>query len=564
MPRKALSISHILLAAFLLAGLVPAVVITAMAFSAARDTLQAEIGHELQARAAAASSEVDRMMFERLQNLASWRRLEIMQELRVGDIDKRLSRFLAELKVSYAGVYLALHVVDTNHLVVASSEPQLLGRRYAPPASGPGIALPHDGVQALALGGDRLPLAAPILDTLEGGNAGTLYAEFDWGQVRQILATASSDGSSVALRDRRGRLLAATEHWPEHLQQPNISASVESGGYQSFPGFGWSITMLQPKSVALAPVRQMGWAFVLLLAATIVIAALVMIPVAANIARPLDRLTHFTRNFIREQRAVPPPTGGPAEIRELSSAFNQMIQDLERLKQNLTHAAKLAMVGEMAAALTHEVRTPLGILRSSAQLLLREPGLSEEGREVCGFIISETERMNRLISTLLDSARARPPELLPVDLQGLAQQVAAMLAAQAGKRNIALHCAEGVADATTLCDKEQITQVLLNLLLNALQILPEGGRIEVAVRREHDSIVIDVADDGPGIAPELCERVFDPFFTQREGGIGLGLAVVRQIVAAHHGSISAGRSDLGGALFRLRLPAAGNQDTIAP
>jgi len=302
----------------------------------------------------------------------------------------------------------------------------------------------------------------------------------------------------------------------------------------------------------------------ILLAATIVIAALVMIPVAANIARPLDRLTHFTRNFIREQRAVPPPAGGPAEIRELSSAFNQMIQDLERLKQNLTHAAKLAMVGEMAAALTHEVRTPLGILRSSAQLLLREPGLSEEGREVCGFIISETERMNRLISTLLDSARARPPELLPVDLQGLAQQVAAMLAAQAGKRNIALHCAEGAADATTLCDKEQITQVLLNLLLNALQILPEGGRIEVAVRREHDSIVIDVADDGPGIAPELCERVFDPFFTRREGGIGLGLAVVRQIVAAHHGSISAGRSDLGGALFRLRLPAAGNQDTIAP
>jgi signal transduction histidine kinase len=564
MLRKALSISHILLAAFLLTGLLPAAVMTAMAFSAASDTLQAEIGHELQARAAAASSEVDRMMFERLQNVASWSRLEIMQELRVGDVDKRLSRFLSELKASYSSVYVELHAVDANHIIVASSEPQRLGEKFDPPVSSPGIALSHDGVLALALSADRLPLTATVVDTLEGGSAGSLYAVFDWGQIRQILTTATSDGNSVALLDRRDTILAATEHWREHQQEPHISASVEAKGYQNFPGFGWRITMVQPKSIALAPVRQMGWAFVLLLVSTIVIAALIVIPVSASLARPLHRLTDFARNFIREQRAVPPPTGGPAEIRELSSAFQQMILDLEQLKENLTHAAKLAMVGEMAAALTHEVRTPLGILRSSAQLLLREPGLSEEGREVCGFIITETERMNRLISTLLDSARARPPELLQINLAGLAQQVIAMLQSQAGKKNIALQFT-GTSDAslaTASCDKEQITQVLLNLLLNALQILPDGGRIEVALRREADSVLLEVADDGPGIAPEFCERVFDPFFTQRSGGIGLGLAVVRQIVAAHGGEIGAGRSHLGGALFRLRLPAGSNQVTI--
>lgn len=564
MLRKALSISHILLAAFLLAGLVPATVMTAMAFSEARDALETEIGHDLQARASATVIEVDRMMFERLQNLASWSRLEIMQELRVGDVDKRLSRFLAELKISYSGVYVELHAVNTSQVIVASSEPERLGQQYAPPGSGPGIALSQDGVRALALTADRLPLATAVADTLEGGNAGTLYAVFDWGQVRQILASASSDGSSIALSDRRGRLLAATDNWTRHRQEPHIAASAEARGYQGFPGFGWSVTVAQPKAVALAPVRQMGRAFILLLVTTLVIAVLVVVPVSANIARPLGRLSDFARNFIREQRAVPPPTGGPSEIRELSSAFQQMIQDLERLKENLTHAAKLAMVGEMAAALTHEVRTPLGILRSSAQLLLREPGLSEEGRELCGFIVSETERMNRLISTLLDSARARPPELLPVNLADLAQQVIAMLAAQAGKKRIVVQFsgATDAASATALCDKEQITQVLLNLLLNALQILPDGGRVEVALRHEADAVLLEVGDDGPGIALELCERVFDPFFTQRDGGIGLGLAVVRQIVAAHGGEISAGRSPLGGALFRLRLPPRANEVTI--
>ena len=566
MLRKAPSISHILLAVFLVATLLPASVMTWMAFSEARDTLETEIGHDLQARAGSAVTEIDRMMFERLQNVASWSRLEIMQELRVGDIDKRLSRFLDETKASYSGVYLELHVVDPGQTIVASSEPQRLGEKFAPPAGGPGILLSHNGVQAMALTGDRLQLAAAVPDLIEGGQAGMLYAVFDWDQVRQVLETAAADGSSLALLDPHGNVLAATAEWQTHQAEPHISATAVARGYQDFRGFGWSVTVAQPKSVALSPVRQMGQAFLLLLLATGVVAVLIVIPVSSSMARPLGRLTDFARNFIREQRAVPPPSGGPSEVRDLSAAFNQMILDLERLKENLTHAAKLAMVGEMSAALSHEVRTPLGILRSSAQLLLRDPGISAESREVCGFIISETERMNRLLTTLLDSARLRPPERLPVDLAQLASQVIAMLSAQAGKKKIALSLV-GDTDpsrSTVACDQEQITQVLLNLLLNAIQILPEGGRIEIGIRNQQDGVVLDIADDGPGIAAEHLERVFDPFFTKREGGIGLGLAVVRQIVSAHQGVISAGRSPLGGALFSVRLPAATNIVTMTP
>jgi two-component system sensor histidine kinase HydH len=130
MLRKAPSISHLLLAVFLLATLLPASVMTWMAFSEARDTLETEIGRDLQARAGSVVTEIDRMMFERLQNVASWSRLEIMQELRVGDIDKRLSRFLDETKASYSGVYLELQVVDAGQTIVASSEPRRLGEKF--------------------------------------------------------------------------------------------------------------------------------------------------------------------------------------------------------------------------------------------------------------------------------------------------------------------------------------------------------------------------------------------------------------------------------------------------
>lgn len=554
MLRKAYSISHILLAAFLIAGLLPAAVLTWMAFTTAREALETEIGHDLQARASATAAEIDRMMFERLQNVASWSKLEIMQELRVGDVDKRLSRFLAESKASYGGVYVELNVVDARNIVIASSEPGRIGQRFVPENGGQGIPLALGDVHTARLVADRLPLSADIPDAIEGGSAGTLYAVFDWTQVRQILAGTSANGSSAALFDRHGKLLAATDGWTSGDSHPVIAATAVSKGFEDFSGFGWKITVAQSTEIALAPVRQMGRTFAGLLIVVAAVAAMAAIPVSASMASPLGRLTYFTRNFIREQRMTPPPAGGPAEVRELSTAFGQLIHDLDRLKENLTRAAKLAVVGEMAAAMSHEVRTPLGILRSSAQLLMREPGLSAEGREVCGFIVSETERMNKLVSTLLDCARARPPELKPVDLVELAGQAIAMLRPQAGKKNISLELRHAGEAAIALCDTEQITQVLLNLLLNALQILPEGGRIEVGVRRENHALMLEVADDGPGIPPELYERIFDPFFTQRNGGIGLGLTVVRQIVAAHRGDIVADKSALGGALFRVTLP----------
>lgn len=531
-----------------------------MAFVEARATLKTEIQNDMHTRAEAAAAEIDRMMFERVQNVLSWSRLDIMQEIRVGDVDKRLSNFLQELKTSYGGVYVELYVLDANGLVVASSNPGHIGRKIETRAVWLTAAMPQGEVRALALGADLLPLSAPINNAFSTTPSGTLYAVFDWQQVKTVLTAAAASTSAAALLGRNGELLAATGRWQHTYQEGGrsiLAATTHQHAFKHLPNFNWQVVLVQPEHIALAPVRKMGMVFLLLILATAIAAFLAAPPIAARIARPLATLTGFARNFIREQRQVSPPDEGPAEVRELAAAFSQMISDLEKSRENLTRAAKLAVVGEMAAAMTHEVRTPLGILRSSAQVLMREPGLSEEGREVCGFIVSETERLNRLVSTLLDCARPRPAEMQPVDLVELASQTIAMLSTQAGKQGVTLLAKPDSESVIARCDKEQITQVLLNLVLNAIQIIGAGGRIEVSVRQDTHHAVLEVADNGPGITPELAERVFDPFFTQRSGGVGLGLAVVRQIVLAHHGEIGVHRSAMGGALFRVRLPLEG-------
>jgi signal transduction histidine kinase len=208
----------------------------------------------------------------------------------------------------------------------------------------------------------------------------------------------------------------------------------------------------------------------------------------------------------------------------------------------------------MASVIAHEVRTPLGILRSSAQMLQRETGISEEGRELAGFIDSETERLNRLVSAMLDTARPRAPSYGEVDLHALIEQSVAMLGGQLQKKEVVVTRSFLAANPVIECDEEQITQVLLNLLMNGLQILDHGGHIVMATRDDEQYFCIEISDDGPGIDPQERAKVFEAFFFKREGGIGLGLAIVQQIVSSHGGDIEATESRLGGALFRIRLP----------
>lgn len=557
MIRKALPIRIILLGAFLLVGLVPTTLVTGLAFYEARSALITEIEHDTQTRATATVNEIDRIMFERLHNTASWSQLEIMQDIRIGDVDKRLSKFLSDLKYSYHDIYNELYVLDNSGVVIASSNVDAIGKQRNTASDWLSTKIQMKDVHIAPVANNELLISADIENVFEGNKLGKLVAVFNWFQITAILESTVSGRHGAALFDNNHAILSKTNLWSDIQAKEKISTVSNSSAYQDYNGFDWQVVITQYRSDALAPIRRMAYIFLGLLIATIALASLIAIPIARALSKPLSNLTTFTNNFIREPSNAMPPSGGglieTLEITALTNAFSKMIRDLEHSKESLTRAAKLAVVGEMAAAMSHEVRTPLGILRSSAQVLLREPEISEEGREVCGFIISETERLNKLVSALIDSARPRLPEFKHTDIAKLAQQCVAMLRSQAEKKHIDLGC-DASENATVYCDAEQITQVLLNLILNAIQVISDNGKIMVKVTATSDQVLIEVADNGPGIPVDQRSQVFEPFFTKRNGGVGLGLAVVRQIVLAHHGNISVHQSSLGGAEFRLQLP----------
>jgi signal transduction histidine kinase len=582
------TIRKTLLIAFLLVSLVPAILLTSLAFFTAGDSVRKEIGRSLLVQSATVSDDIDKMLFERLQNALTWRRLEVMQDIQVNDIDKRLSNFLAELKKGYRDVYLELSCADSTGKIIASSNAMNIGQIMPRPESLFNVS-EHINLEPLQLSEDMsdaaLTIRADVPSQFKAGNAGEILLRFNWGQIYNILDQAAQTGRLVVLVDKQNRIIAASKalrkqgilmtelprNWLP-IDKSNGVAQLDgalfhlntvivgydrSNGFEHFQGFGWTAVVIQPSSEAYIPVKHMALTFLGLFALVSAFAVLISLSVAGNISKPITALTSFTRRFSKEKQLPPHPAIKGGEVGELTEAFITTVEALEQSRADLVRASKLAVLGELSAVMAHEIRTPIGILRSSAQMLAREPNLSEEARELTGFIESETERLNRLVSTLLDSARPRLPSMQATNINDIIRHSAELLAAQADKKsiNVDLHLAEHPTIAD--CDAEQMTQVLLNLILNALQIVPNSGVVSITCRENNRKIIIEIADNGPGIPPEEQERVFDPFFTKREGGVGLGLAVVQQIIKAHGGEIRADKSALGGALFIITLPFKG-------
>lgn len=583
-----MTIRKTLLGAFLLVALAPAILLAGLAFVKARAALQSEIEHSLATQAEAISAEMDRVLFERLQNAVVWSQLDVMQDLQVQDVDRRLSSFLSRVAEGYGGVYRDLSALDAAGEVVASSAPAALGTRFAP-------AVPW---QRFSVAGVRVSLAlpefsadgesgsvvlrTPVRSHFGDATLGELLLRVDWKQFDALLDRAAGGGRSAAVVDAEGRMVAASRSlrergmllgrdlagWPlpraaggaftldgTPLGTDRVLVGVgRAAAFAGFEGPGWRTLVIQPLDLALAPVRRMAAISLLLVAALILVTLAMATWVSGKIARPVVALTEFTRHYRRDRSLGNRPPAADGEVGELAGAFVDLVEDIDASQRKLVRASKLAVVGEMSSLIAHEVRTPLGIMRSSAQMLKREPGLSEDGRELTGFIESETERLNRLVTTMLDAARPRAPRFVSLDAHRQIRQTLALLAGQASARGVSLQETLEAADPVVEADEEQLTQALLNLVMNALQVLQPGGEVRVSSADADGALAITIEDDGPGIPEDERERIFEAFFFRREGGVGLGLAIVQQIVQAHGGSIVAGVSRSGGAAFALRLP----------
>ena len=562
----------------------------ALSFYEFRRSLQGEIARNLGMNAEALVGRIDAFFFERLEDLREWHRLELLEDIRVGDVDKRLARLLSDLEAGHGEVYQALYCTDIAGRVVAASDSSRTGALRPPGATE--ISAPREGTATVVLEPlvpatkteqGRLVLRSEIPSGLEGGTLGYLYAEVAWGEIERLLSEAvRGTDRTVLLLGADGRPIAAAgpsaqtalagadlSLWragrPQEEAQirdgaplgagPLLVGEATSAGYQHFAGFGWRLLMVEPTGVAFAPVWRLAWAILGVLLLTLAVGGWFAVRISGRIARPIAELTAFARGLDLSRNPSPPRVeSGLVEVRDLSWAFAEMLQALGRSREHLVRAGKLAVVGEMAAIMAHEVRTPLGILKSSAQLLERRPDLSPADRELTAFIGSETERLNRLVTTLLECASPRPPAFRAHDLHAILAHVVSLVDAKAQKGSIRVELQPEAVDPILACDREQMIQVFLNLLINAVQHVPAGGRIRLATADTRDGLAVRVEDDGPGVSFADQERLFDPFFTRREGGVGLGLTIVRQIVEAHRGEIAVSGGPLGGACFTVHLP----------
>ncbi len=235
------------------------------------------------------------------------------------------------------------------------------------------------------------------------------------------------------------------------------------------------------------------------------------------------------------------PANSQDEVGMLAAAFNHMVASLKQASEDAaqeherrTQAERLACVGEMSATIAHEIRNPLSAIINSVNLLGGDTLNREDRSQVISILNNESGRLSRILGDFLEFAKMRESQLTRANLKVLIEEIAHMLYQdhQAGKRlRLTIHCA---ADAQmAVFDHDQMRQVLWNLMLNALQSMPEGGELSVLTRRDGEKIMVSIADTGCGIAPEFLEKVIKPFVTSRKGGTGLGLAIVQRILMQH-------------------------------
>ena len=369
-------------------------------------------------------------------------------------------------------------------------------------------------IESLALPASQ---RAPILEAmarltgaeLELGAVSTLAPDADRGDYRVLTRTVEASRGSLALPG-----------------QPDLPERAPRETFRE------TLRVLVPRERIDARRRDFLGPVLAAAALGLAVAALFGFAVARTIVRPIERLARGVRAYGEGGKEIDPGPRAPGELGELQTAFVEMagsVRDNERF----------AALGRLSGGIAHELRNPLTAIRMAV-----ETG-GDEAREIS---LSEIDRLDRTLCELLDFVRPRALERETLALPALLDDVARLLRPQCEHLSVRLDV-EAQPGSTIVADRDKLRQALLNLVLNAAQAQPHGGVVRLHGRPGQ----VHVADEGPGIADTVRETLFDPFVTTRSAGIGLGLAVVKQIVDEHGGTIEVDSSSEG-TMFLLRFP----------
>lgn len=386
-----------------------------------------------------------------------------------------------------------------------------------------------------------------------------------WSELRRVLAERRTVemrrrigqqpvvGYIVPLANRRGTLLGA-------VQVLQLESYIE-----------------QDERATRAFVLQLTLAVA---AATVLI---VLVVTRLSIGNPVARLVRSFREVGALESPARVPVDGDDEFAWLSREFNGMCERLESTRANLLreqeqrreieaelrHAERLAGLGRLAAGLAHEIGTPLNVILGRAESLQRAGAAGETANRSLGIIVSQSERIARIVRDMLDFARMKPRRHVLTDVTTCLRTTLELVDRRCEAQGVTVQLESGAALPQVSGDPDQLQQVFLNLASNALDAMPGGGTLRLhaeartATNPERPGppsrcLVVQVADSGAGIAPEDLRRVFDPFYTTKEAGrgTGLGLSVAYGIVEEHGGWIEVRSEPAAGTTFTVFLPAA--------
>ncbi|HSL60833.1 MAG TPA: ATP-binding protein [Desulfotignum sp.] len=225
-----------------------------------------------------------------------------------------------------------------------------------------------------------------------------------------------------------------------------------------------------------------------------------------------------------------------------------------RLEEKLRKAEHLSAIGEMTAGVSHEIRNPLGIIKSSAQLMKKKMMKLEVDSNIPDIIIEESQRLNTIITDFLDFARPRQANLRPCQVSDIIDKNISFLEPQIRDQEVVIHKVYQDHLPNVSADPDMLYQAFLNILLNCFQAVGKNGSVTIVTEFDAQTLSISFADNGPGIDEDILEKIWTPFFTTKDTGTGLGLGIVKNIIEAHNGTIRISNGKPSGAVVDIVLP----------
>jgi signal transduction histidine kinase len=238
--------------------------------------------------------------------------------------------------------------------------------------------------------------------------------------------------------------------------------------------------------------------------------------------------------------------------------FTAILRDITertRLEEQLQRTERIAELGTVASGMAHEIGTPMNVILGRAEYLL-DRVTDEPVKKGLQTIVAQVERITRVMNQLLSFARRKPPRPGPLRLQAVVETSLEMFHERLSNHQVQVDLQVDAGSPNVLGDSDQISQVMINLIMNALHAMPEGGTLRIALGSEKGMAKLTVSDTGHGISDDVVKKIFDPFFTTKEfgKGTGLGLTVVKGIIEEHHGSIEVESEPGKGTTFTVLLP----------